>query len=104
MPDMTPALAQLSDQTQRLLALARSGDWDAVTQLEAERRPLLRSTFDPASAVTQSEPYQRVLRDILDADREIMSLAAQRRDDLRNQLQSVGQGRSAMRAYGQHRP
>ena len=103
MADNTPALVLLLDQTQQLLSLAQAGDWDAVTQLESQRRPLLRNTFDPASAQMQSEPYQRALREILDADRAVMALAAQRRDDLREQLQSVGQGRSAVRAYGQNR-
>lgn len=100
---MSPALTQLLSQTQQLLALAQAGDWDAVAQLESERRPLLRSTFDPASTQTQSDPYQRALRQILDMDQTVMALAAQRRDDLRDQLQSVGQGRSAVRAYALNR-
>lgn len=88
----------LMSLSHNLLHCARAGDWDATTQLEAERRPLLYQIF---GAVTRGKHirYHTLLQDILSVDREIMQLAQQRRDELAGLLHQVGQGRTALKAY-----
>lgn len=88
----------LMSLTQDLLRSARAADWDATTQLEADRRPLLYQIF---GAVTPGKHirYRSLLQEILSVDREIMQLAQQRRDELAGLLHQVGHGRTALKAY-----
>lgn len=88
----------LMSLTQDLLRSARAADWDATTQLEAERRPLLYQVF---GSVTPGKHirYHSLLQEILSVDREIMQLAQQRRDELASLLHQVGHGRTALKAY-----
>ena len=89
---------RLKSLTQELLRSARAADWDATTQLEAERRPLLYQIF---GAVTPGQHirYRALLQEILSVDREVMRLAQHRRDELAGLLHQVGHGRSALKAY-----
>jgi len=89
---------RLRSLTQDLLNAARAGDWDATTQLEAERRPLLYQIFG-AVMPGQHIRYRALLQDILSVDREVMQLAQCRRDELAGLLHQVGHGRSALKAY-----
>ncbi len=89
--------------TRELLISARAGEWDKTTLLETERRPLLYQVF---GAVGQGQHVQHraLLQEILSADREIMQLAQQRRDELAGLLHQVGHGRTALKAYESNSP
>lgn len=93
---------QLQALTGALLAAAKSGDWDKAAALEGERRPLLYRVFGEPAPGTQTQQL-KLLRTILSADREIMELAQQRREELGGMLRQVGQGRTALRAYESNR-
>lgn len=92
----------LKSLTRELLISARAGEWDKTTLLETERRPLLYQVFGMGST-GQHVQHQALLQEILSADREIMQLAEQRRDELGNLLQQVGHGRTALKAYESNR-
>lgn len=92
----------LKSLTRELLNSARAGEWDNTTLLETERRPLLYQVFGAVSA-GQHVQHHALLQEILGADREIMQLAEQRRDELGGLLQQVGHGRSALKAYESNR-
>lgn len=95
----TPSdVTRLRALTQELLGCAQCGDWDAAVAIETERRPLLYSVFGAVTPGTHVQ-HQALLNEILSADREIMQLAQQRRDELGGHLRQVGHGRSALKAY-----
>jgi hypothetical protein len=95
-------IERLRGLTQDLLERAQSGDWDGAVALESERRPLLYSVFGDVAPGTHSR-HQSLLSEILTADREIMQLAQQRRDEVGGLLRQVGHGRSALKAYDGNR-
>ncbi|MFZ5620716.1 MAG: flagellar protein FliT [Pseudomonadota bacterium] len=96
------SLDSLLSLTRELLGSAEAGDWERVTILEGERRPLIHAIF-PADAAVGDDSYRRAaIREILEADRQVMDLARQQRDRLQLQLRDLGHGRSALRAYGQN--
>lgn len=88
--------------TRELLEHARSGDWDAAVDIETERRPLLYAVFGDVAPGTHVR-HRDLLKEILAADREIMQLAQQRRDELGVLLRQVGVGKSALKAYDSNR-
>jgi len=99
----TATLDALLSLTQALLGSAKAGDWERVTVLESERRPLIYAAFAAGGVAVGDNPdRQAVIREILDADRQVMDLARQQRDDLQSQLRDLGYGKSALRAYGQY--
>ncbi|MBZ0072868.1 MAG: flagellar protein FliT [Gammaproteobacteria bacterium] len=93
---------RLHGLTRDLLARARAGDWEAVAVVEHERRPVLQAVCT-ALAPHGAGTYEALLTEILAADREVIQLAQQHRDELGGQLREMGHGRNAVRAYGQHR-
>lgn len=96
------SLDALLSLTRELLGSAQAGDWERVTILEGERRPFIHAIF-PADVTVGDDSYRRAaIREILDADRQVMDLARQQRDRLQSQLRDLGHGRSALRAYGQN--
>lgn len=95
-------ITRLRDLTRDLLERAQSGDWDAAVDIETERRPLLYAVFGDVAPGTHVR-HRDLLDEILSADREIMQLARQRRDELGGLLRQVGQGRTALKAYDDHR-
>lgn len=95
-------IARLRGLTQDLLGCAHSGDWDAAVAIETERRPLLYSVYSDVAPGTHIQ-HRALLEEILAADREIMQLAQQRRDELGGLLRQVGHGRSALKAYDDNR-
>lgn len=90
---------QLRALTQNLLAKANAGDWDAVIAIESDRRPLLSCVFGASVPPDIHPQYQMLINEILSADREIMHLAQQRRDELVGLLRQVGLGRTACHVY-----
>lgn len=95
-------IERLRAMTRELLGRARSGDWDAAVDIESERRPLLYSVFGGVAPGTHVQ-HRDLLNEILAADREIMLLAQQRRDELGGLLRQVGVGQSALKAYDSNR-
>jgi len=94
-------LAAILEQTRALRSAAETGDWDTVTRLEAERRGAIEDFFrDRAPA---ADPVLReAIAEIQASDRVVMQLARTRRDQLQAELERIGQGRSAVRAYRAH--
>lgn len=95
-------LDSLLSLTRELLGCAQAGDWERAMALESERRPLIRAAFTTEKPAGCDAERQAVIREILDTDQMVMALARRQRDDLQAQLRELGQGRSALHAYGQH--
>ena len=89
--------------TQQLLDCARAEAWEEAVDIEALRRPLLYEVFGHVREGTHIH-HRKLLNEILEADREIMALAQQRRAELADLLRQTSQGRVAMKAYGANGP
>lgn len=92
------AIAQLRTLTLSLLERAQAGDWDNVTLLERERKPLLQAVLGPEGPLPQAQ-REALLQAILGSDREVVRLAEARRDELGGLLRQTGQGRTVVKAY-----
>jgi hypothetical protein len=80
--------------TRAMLDAARTGDWEQVVALEAERQPL---AMQP---VAQDEDSVRQLGELLALDREVRELVTRARDDAGGQWQAEQDRARAIAAYG----
>jgi hypothetical protein len=91
-------LRQAAEHSARLAAAAAGGDWDEVTRLEAERRPLLEAAF-AAGAPHDAAAAADLIRQILDADRVVRELAGRARGVVAGELAALHRGRRMSKAY-----
>ena len=99
---MTPSdelLKQILQLSERMLELARGGDWDAVLPLEKERRDLIVDCFAQGNSFRNIERATRRIQKILDMDSSLVSLGAGYRGELAAALQNLQRGRNATQAY-----
>ena len=80
--------------TRAMLDAARTGDWEQVVALEAEREPLA------TLPVSRDEDSVRQLGDLLALDRELRELVTQARDAAGGQWQAEQDRARAIAAYG----
>ena len=98
-----PASGDVSEQlmwlTSAMLALARTGDWQAVAEAEARRASLLHGPLQAHGPQDggQAGPWQALLR----AQREIEARVEAARDDAACELASLRARRLAVRRYAE---
>jgi hypothetical protein len=80
--------------TRAMLEAARTGDWDQLIALEAQRHPLV------TQPVAQGEDSVRQLGELLALDRDIHALVSQARDAAGEHWQSEHDRARAIAAYG----
>ena len=85
------------DMSRRMASLGDAGDWDAVIELEPERRTLLEQAF--ATHAPADEVVADRVRAILDLDRQLMARSIEARDRIAEQLSQASKGRKATNAY-----
>ena len=73
---MGPAsgLAQVLLMTENMLSLAREDSWDAVTNLEEQRREILAACFASPIPPSQSEIFSEALAAMLHMNEEMIGL------------------------------
>ena len=73
---MGPAsgLAQVLLMTENMLSLAREDSWDAVTNLEEQRREILAAGFAAPIPPSQSEIFSEALAAMLHMNEEMIGL------------------------------
>jgi hypothetical protein len=99
MTDKTQDLQQLISLSRTMQEKARDESWDEVFVLAAERSELIRLFF--------LEPVQQAgvvavaagIRSIMEIDQDTMALGALKRFDLAQTLQTLDQGKKAIKAY-----
>lgn len=101
---MTPAeweqhIHWLRSLSVEMLELAQTGQWDAVTEREVQRRALLEELFQTAPPADLAPQLEAAARAVLASDARLLELAQAERDQLSEHLKSLGQGRRAMQAY-----
>jgi len=89
-------ITSLSDQ---MLAMARSSEWEQLSEIEGRRNVLMKSFFSEPIADSLKNSVAHGIRHILEKDREITRLSALRKKELRSSLNKMGKNRSAVRAY-----
>lgn len=105
-----PPLDQLSRAltiSQRMLQLARSGDWDGLVDCELERREViasLRAFAQDAGLVPDSAPARddalRIMAEIIDADRQTEELVKTWMSRIAKDLGELDLARKVGAAYG----
>lgn len=85
-----------------MLELARAEDWDALAELEAQRRRSIMAFFTEAPSLGEAAQVARVIEQVLAMDRETMGLGQAGLKQLGADLRNVGIGRRAHQAYSEH--
>jgi hypothetical protein len=92
---------QLLDQalqlSQRMNECGTAGDWAQVIELESRRSALLEQAF--AESVPADESTARQIHAILSADKHLMSLGVEARNEAAAELASLQRGRKVQQAY-----
>jgi len=84
-----------------LLELARRAEWDAVAEGQRQRQQEIEAFFAEPVPEGIAGEVERGIREILEADREVMALGGTARDELGEAVQTLGQRRKAQSAYTQ---
>lgn len=79
----------------------QAGDWDAVIELEPQRRSLLEEAFSTHAPI--DELIADRVKAILDLDRRLMSHSVAARDQVAAEITRATKGRKAASAYQQAR-
>lgn len=97
MTDKTQDLQQLISLSRSMQEKARDESWDEVFVLAAERSELIRLFF--LEPVQQAGAVAAGIRSIMEIDQDTMALGALKRFDLAQTLQTLDQGKKAVKAY-----
>ncbi len=88
--------------SEKMMGLAREGEWEEIPAIELERRALLESFFNtPVSAEEAPEVAERI-RDLLAQDKEMMGMGTEASSQLVSKLNTFATGRKAQQAYAKH--
>jgi hypothetical protein len=99
MTDKTQDLQQLISLSRTMQEKARDESWDDVFVLEAERSELIRLFFLEPVQQAYADAVAAGIRSIMEIDQDIMALGALKRFDLAQTLQTLDQGKKAVKAY-----
>ena len=83
--------------SRRMAQLGDDGNWEAVIELEPQRRELLEEAF--ATHVPADEFVAQRVRAILDLDKRLMAQSVEARDRIAEELSRTSKGRKAANAY-----
>jgi flagellar protein FliT len=90
--------------TEQMLAAARAGDWEKIVALEASRAghvEILRNCEPPtALSGTARESKLKLIRRILEDEREIRTISQLRMANLSGMMATLGVERRLSQAYG----
>ena len=95
MTDKAQDLQQLIALSLTMLEKAREESWDEVFALEATRSELIRLFF--LEPIRQADAVG--IQSIMAIDRDLMALGALKRLELAQILQTMDQGKKAVKAY-----
>ena len=99
MTDKAQDLQQLISLSRIMLEKAREESWDDVFALEAERSELIRLFFLEPVQQADAVAVAAGIQEMMAIDRDIMALGALKRRDLAQTLQTMDQGKKAVKAY-----
>ena len=83
-----------------MLAVARTGDWEQVREIEQERKILFDKTFPlDKESIADTTVLTRQIQQIADLDKETMALMEESREELSGLANRLSSGRQAVGAY-----
>jgi hypothetical protein len=99
MKDKTKDLQQLISLSLTMLEKAREESWDDVFVLEAERSELIRLFFLDPIQQADIATVATGIQSMMTIDQDTMALGVLNRFDLAQTLQTMEQGKKAVKAY-----
>lgn len=97
-------LEEVLAHTGEMLAVARTADWARLAALQGAHGALLGALMSGADLRPDSHGAMLRLRQIEQANRELIDLVRARCDRLAQEIHGYGVGRRAVSAYCQHEP
>ena len=93
-------LNKIVELSSSMLAVARSGDWEQVQEIERQRKKLFDITFPlDKDSITDPVLLTQKVQKIADLDRETMALMQKSRKELFGLANKLSSGRQAVGAY-----
>jgi hypothetical protein len=99
MTDKTQDLQQLISLSRTMQEKARDESWDDVFVLETERSELIRLFFLEPVQPMYADAVAAGIRSIMKIDQDTMALGALKKIELAQTLQTMDQGKKAVKAY-----
>ena len=99
MKDKAQDLQQLIALSRTMLEKAREESWDEVFVLEATRSKLIGLFFLEPIRQADANAVAAGIKSIMAIDQDTMALGALKRFDLAQTLQTMDQGKKAVKAY-----
>jgi hypothetical protein len=99
MVDKLQTLQEIITLSEAMLENSQKALWDSVSSLAAERQSLIALLFSEPAPQDQAETIADGIRTILLLDTKTQELTAVARFDLFQLLQSLEQGKKAVKAY-----
>lgn len=97
--DWEPQIQQLRHFSFEMLELAQAGEWEIVTEKEAERRVLIEELFQSPLPAQWVPLLKDAVQATLTLDAQVQELARAERDKLGEKLRALRTGRRALSAY-----
>jgi hypothetical protein len=99
MTDKTQDLQQLISLSRTMQEKARDESWDDVFVLETERSELIMLFFLEPVQPMYADAVAAGIRSIMETDQDTMALGALKKFELAQTLQTMDQGKKAVKAY-----
>lgn len=99
MTDKVQDLQQLLTLSRIMLEKAREGSWNEVSALETQRSESIRRFFLAPVQRVYADAVAAAIHAIMTIDRDIMALGMLKKVDLAQTLQTMEQGKKAIKAY-----
>ena len=99
LPDWEQSLQQLRRLSAELLDLAQAGDWEAVSESEAQRRAVLDELFRQPTPDAIVPLLKDAIGSVLSSDAHLLELARGEMGKISDNLKLIQQGRRAMQVY-----
>lgn len=93
------ALQTLEVLTRRMLFEAQASQWTALAATERERRAAIESFFATPPSTDAVPQVARVLREMLDSDRQVLALGAAGRAAIAEDIRKLRLGRRGAGVY-----
>lgn len=93
-------LEQVLELTAELRRCVEAGDFEAAADLESARRALLEEFFAAPPPAAELQRCIALLRDLVAANDVLVGLAEHLQRALAREVETLGTGRRAVRAYG----
>jgi hypothetical protein len=99
LPEWEQLIQRLQRLSVELFELAQAGDWEAVSESEAQRRAVLDELFRQPTPDAIAPLLKDAIGSVLSSDAHLLELARGEMGKISDNLKLIQQGRRAMRVY-----